>query len=132
MTNQHQAQIEQIAKAQLGIETLASRNSDSLDFYDLGVGGIKAALEAAFKAGQAAQVQKRPAKNLKNAPESFREYIECSNRIGALLERLNTFRESHLAKATANPRNWGYTGDLCAMETQLAYALERIGGSAVE
>ena len=55
MTAAQQAQIEKIAQAHLGVETLASRNSDRLDFYDLGVGSIKAALEAAFKAGQAAK-----------------------------------------------------------------------------
>lgn len=128
MTNQHQAQIEQIAKAQLGIETLASRNSDSLDFYDLGVGGIKAALEAAFKAGQAAQVQKRPAKNLKNAPESFRKYVECGNRIDALLERLNGFRVEHADRAAADAQNWGYLGDLGSVEQLIGQATEYIGG----
>lgn len=55
MTAAQQAQIEKIAQTHLGIETLASRNSDRLDFYGLGVSGIKAALEAAFKAGQATQ-----------------------------------------------------------------------------
>lgn len=90
MTAQHKTQIEQIAQAHLGIETLASRNSDSLDFYDLGVGGIKAALEAAFSAGQAAQAKKRPAKTAKNAPESLRKYVECGNRI----DRLNPLTSS--------------------------------------
>lgn len=128
MTNQHQAQIEQIAKAHLGMETLASRNSDSLDFYDLGVGGIKAALEAAFKAGQAAQVQKRPAKILKNAPESFREYVECGDRIDGLLERLNQLRVDHAGKAAADAKNWGYLGDLGSVEQLIGQATEYIGG----
>lgn len=43
--------IESIAQKTLGIETLKSRNSDSLDFYDLGVGCIKDALELAYKTG---------------------------------------------------------------------------------
>lgn len=46
--------IDQIARQHLGIETLETRNSDSLDFHDCGVAGIKAALEAAYRAGQAA------------------------------------------------------------------------------
>lgn len=46
-----------IAKQHLNIETLATRNSDSLDFYDVSVWGIKAALEAAFKAGQKSRKQ---------------------------------------------------------------------------
>lgn len=44
-----------IANRELGIETLETRNSDSLDFHDRAVWSIKAALEAAYRAGQAAQ-----------------------------------------------------------------------------
>ena len=36
------------------IETLETRNSDGLDFHDVAVWSIRAALEAAFAAGQAA------------------------------------------------------------------------------
>jgi hypothetical protein len=43
-----------IAQRQLGLETLLTRNSDSLDFHDLAVWSVKAALEAAFSAGMAA------------------------------------------------------------------------------
>jgi hypothetical protein len=44
-------QIEQIAQKFLNLETLKTRNSDSLDFHDLAVWQIKAALEAAYNAG---------------------------------------------------------------------------------
>jgi hypothetical protein len=44
--------IARIAKEVMDIGTLETRNSDSLDFYDCGVWNIKAALEAAYKAGQ--------------------------------------------------------------------------------
>lgn len=44
----------QIAQSTLHLETLETRNSDSLDFHDLSVGGVRAALEAAFLAGQQA------------------------------------------------------------------------------
>jgi len=40
-----------IAQKHLGIETLETRNADSLDFHDTAVWCIKDALEAAFKAG---------------------------------------------------------------------------------
>ena len=40
-----------IAQKHLGIETLQTRNSDSLDFHDTAVWCIRDALEAAFKAG---------------------------------------------------------------------------------
>ena len=42
---------ESIAKETLFIETLETRNSDSLDFYDTSVWGIKEALERAYQAG---------------------------------------------------------------------------------
>ncbi len=43
----------QIAQDHLGIETLAERKSDSLDFHSVGVLNIQAALEAAYQAGLA-------------------------------------------------------------------------------
>ena len=44
--------ISNIAFEYLGTETLDTRNSDSLDFINLPVWSIKAALEAAFNAGK--------------------------------------------------------------------------------
>ena len=41
----------QIAQNKLGIETLETRKSDSLDFHDVAVWCVRDALEAAFKAG---------------------------------------------------------------------------------
>jgi hypothetical protein len=43
-----------IAQEHLDIETLETRNRDLLDFHDLPVWCIKAALQAAFEAGQQA------------------------------------------------------------------------------
>ena len=43
-----------IALDHLFIETLATRNSDSLDFHDVSVWGAKSALMAAYQAGLAA------------------------------------------------------------------------------
>jgi len=40
-----------IALDHLFIETLATRNSDSLDFHDVSVWGVKSALMAAYQAG---------------------------------------------------------------------------------
>ena len=45
---------EGIAREILGIPTLAPRGRDSLDFYDLGVLSLQAALDAAYEAGRAA------------------------------------------------------------------------------
>lgn len=43
--------INQLVKTHLGIETLETRNADSLDFHDIAVWRLRAALEAAFQAG---------------------------------------------------------------------------------
>ena len=40
------------------IETLETRNSDGLDFHDVAVWAIRAALEAAFAAGVAAATKR--------------------------------------------------------------------------
>ncbi|MDE0724355.1 MAG: hypothetical protein OSB62_06605 [Alphaproteobacteria bacterium] len=42
----------EIAKKHLNIETLETRNSDSLDFHDISVWSLKDAIEAAYKAGE--------------------------------------------------------------------------------
>ncbi|MCD4823046.1 MAG: hypothetical protein K8S55_00425 [Phycisphaerae bacterium] len=47
-----QKTLERIAAQHLDFETLETRKSDSLDFYDVSVWGVKAALEAAYQAGQ--------------------------------------------------------------------------------
>lgn len=44
--------LDQIARQILGLETLETRSSDRLDFHDLNVASIKAALLAAYQAGQ--------------------------------------------------------------------------------
>lgn len=44
----------QIAAEKLGVETLETRNSDRLDFHDLSVASLRAALAAAYEAGRAA------------------------------------------------------------------------------
>jgi len=45
----------ELALQHLGIETLATRNSDSLDFHDVAVWAIRDALEAAWQAGRNAR-----------------------------------------------------------------------------
>ena len=44
--------IAEIARRVLEIETLEERKSDSLDFHEVSVWGLKRALEQAFEAGQ--------------------------------------------------------------------------------
>ena len=43
--------ITEIARTHLAIETLETRNSDALDFHDVAVWNVNAALEAAYAAG---------------------------------------------------------------------------------
>ena len=48
------ALLTQIAQEHLFIDTLETRNSDSMDFHDVSVWGVKEALLAAYQAGLAA------------------------------------------------------------------------------
>jgi hypothetical protein len=41
----------ELAKKHLGLHTLEYRNNSNLDFHELSVSNIKAALEAAYRAG---------------------------------------------------------------------------------
>lgn len=50
----------QIARTTLDIETLETQRSDRLDFHDVAVWSLKAALEAAYQAGQQAAAGGRP------------------------------------------------------------------------
>lgn len=50
--------IEKIAREILDLETLETRNSDSLDFHDLAVWEIRKALEAAYEAGRSSVTTK--------------------------------------------------------------------------
>lgn len=51
--------LESIALDHLFIETLQTRHRDSLDFHDVSVWGVKAALQAAFEAGRKAASAKQ-------------------------------------------------------------------------
>jgi len=54
------AAIREIAKRELFIETLERRMRDSLDFHDVSVWGVEAALMAAYEAGREAERKRRP------------------------------------------------------------------------
>ena len=49
---QRDTTLAEIAARHLHLETLETRNGDSLDFHDVAVWSIKAALEAAYEAGR--------------------------------------------------------------------------------
>jgi hypothetical protein len=51
--------LEAIAARELNLETLQDRNMDDLDFHEHAVWSIRAALEAAYKAGAMAQAEAR-------------------------------------------------------------------------
>lgn len=57
-TAQRDAQLLEIAQRQFHLETLETRNWDRLDFHDVAVWAIRAALEAAFAAGHAAATKR--------------------------------------------------------------------------
>lgn len=54
------ARLLEIARRQFRIETLETRNWDQLDFHDVAVWAIRAALEDAFEAGRRAGVATAP------------------------------------------------------------------------
>lgn len=49
------AELLEIARQKLFVKTLETRNSDDVDFHDLAVWSLKAALEAAYEAGRASR-----------------------------------------------------------------------------
>ena len=55
------AQLLEIAQRQFHLETLETRNWDRLDFHDVAVWAIRAALEDAFEAGRRAGRATAPA-----------------------------------------------------------------------
>lgn len=55
MTTQNQV-LEEIAQRHLLVDTLETRNNDSLDFYEVAVWCVKAALMEAYEAGKRAAV----------------------------------------------------------------------------
>ncbi len=54
-------QLMEIAERHFFLETLETRNSDQLDFYDVAVWAIRSALEAAFEAGRQSELASRGA-----------------------------------------------------------------------
>lgn len=81
------AQLAQIAKKHLRVETLETRRSDSLDFHEVSVWGLKAALEEAFKAGLTHQLTQEKAPAL---PDIASAEPEGPSREDILLSRLET------------------------------------------
>jgi hypothetical protein len=53
------AELARIAEKFLGVETLVTQRRDELDFHDLHVAALKAALKAAYEAGVAAAGRSR-------------------------------------------------------------------------
>lgn len=51
-TDARDALLRDIAELHLFLETLETRNADSLDFHDHAIWAIRSALEAAFEAGR--------------------------------------------------------------------------------
>ena len=67
-----------IAKKHLKIETLETRKSDSLDFHDVAVWSIKAALEAAYQAGRKSAQGKPKITETGKVGSSYKGTIEIS------------------------------------------------------
>lgn len=70
--------IAEIAKKQLRIETLETRNADSLDFHDVSVWGLRTALLCAFEAGRKSAQRKSRVIGTGKKDTSYRATIEAS------------------------------------------------------
>jgi hypothetical protein len=73
----------------------------------------------------------RATKNTKQtSAEAYAErYAECAG----LLKRVTAQLEQHRKRQDADPRNWGYPGDLGRVSEELAYVLASLGDrSAVD
>ena len=77
------ALILEIATRHFFVETLETRNSDQLDFHDVAVWAMRAALEDAFEAGRIAA-----------APDLHRIATEQAAEIGRLREALETIKSA--------------------------------------
>ena len=53
--NEREQTVARIAKEVLMVETIETRNSDRLDFYDVAIWQIEAALTRAYEAGRASR-----------------------------------------------------------------------------
>jgi len=116
-------EIASIAKTHLNLETLDTRNSDSLDFKEVSVWGVSAALTAAYNAGVAANGQPttRSEKQAANLAATQNAFIARKANIDALLIRLQDASESHF-NASPDDLNWGNVGDLARIEELLTQA----------
>jgi len=80
--------LEQIAKDIMGIGTLETRHSDSLDFYDISVWRLKEMLEAAYQAGRdSAEEDGEPHKVFKEGDYVFTSSDALiSNSVGKIVD----------------------------------------------
>ncbi|ABK43763.1 conserved hypothetical protein [Magnetococcus marinus MC-1] len=88
----HKAEIfSKIALDHLFIDTLETRNADSLDFHNVSVWGVQSALEAAYQAGIETAQRKTPRSRGTRANSKQAKMIEMMQRPGgATLEQLST------------------------------------------
>lgn len=57
-----------------------------------------------------------------------REYAARQARAKALIARLSVGLEAHAARAAEQPENWGFAGDLGALESTLQELLTSLAG----
>lgn len=71
--------IRAIAAKHLHVETLEPRNSDSLDFHEVGVVSLRRALEAAYDAGRAESgSSSEPAQSVEPSVEASGEWVSMT------------------------------------------------------
>lgn len=129
MTSNEQAALLRIARQHFPrLETLETQRSDSLDFHDAAVWSIRAALEAAYRAGQASLTStdgKVTMKRQKQRQEALAAFIAKKAEIDAMLARISKLSEDHFGIDPGSV-HWGHVGNL----EYYAQQLKRVTDSA--
>jgi len=125
MTNKQTTTLLDIAKQHLELDTLDARRSDSLDFHEFSVWQVRAALEAAYRAGAARVVRSvrvfgtDGADALKTADAAYQDRIVKAR---TLLVTVGALLDHHVEDQRKDPESWALVGDLGELNKKLGEA----------
>jgi hypothetical protein len=112
------ALLQAIAAKHLFLDTLDTRNSDSLDFHEVAVWAIRAAMTAAFAAGQAAGRRRMTMTTTPKTQTALDAFLAAKAEIDAMLVRLSALSADHF-ETHPDAINWGHVGTLTHYSAKL-------------
>lgn len=130
-----------IAQKHFHVETLETRSRDALDFHEVSVWGMQAALQAAFDAGCHAGQNGDKSSHPVPSGELLKVSRRCradeaykirSANITVLFAQLLDQSRLHAERAAKEPQHWGFAGDLAELETAMRRAIAAVGGPYVD